>query len=151
MTAQQAAALEATCKEEQSKFDELRAKGGGDDGIANLVSFRRAVTCDRLRPQITVTLNKFYSEAECRNEQGKFDALNAKGDNGAGVENLKAFAKTVTCEALRPLVTGAIERFTAEAAKRAATAPNAPPPWSSRPRPNWFGWAVRCRASRTAF
>ena len=73
-----------------------------------------------------MTLNKFYSESACRAEQSSFNALTAKGSEGAGVENMKAFARTVTCDSLRPLVASAVERFTVEAARRAATAPNSP-------------------------
>jgi Caspase domain len=124
--AEQAAALEAACKAEQTKFEELSAKGSDGDGTNNMASFSRTVTCDRLRPQITVTLNKFNSESACRADQSRFDALNAKGSEGAGVENMKAFAKQLTCDSLRPLVASAVDRFIAEAAKRAATAPNSP-------------------------
>jgi hypothetical protein len=124
--AEQASALEAACKVEQSKFDDLSAKGSDGAGVDNLAAFAKAVTCDRLRPQVTVTLNKFYTEAACRAEQSKFDDLSAKGSEGAGVDNMKAFARTVTCDRLRPQVASAVEKFTAEAARRAATTPNSP-------------------------
>ncbi len=124
--AEQAAAAEAACRAEQAKFEQLSAKGSGGEGTTEMASFARTVTCDRLRPQITVTLNKFYSESACRAEQSRFDTLNAKGSNGAGVEDMKAFAKTVTCDSLRPLVASTVDRFAAEAAKRVATAPNSP-------------------------
>src|SRR5205823_4473079 len=65
-------------------------------------------------------------EAACKAELAKFDDLKARGSDGAGVQNMAAFAKTVTCDALRPAVATAVDEFTAEAAKRAATAPNAP-------------------------
>ncbi|MFX4929714.1 hypothetical protein ABTB76_19510, partial [Acinetobacter baumannii] len=84
-----------------------------------MAAFAKTVTCDRLRPQITVTLNKFYSETACRVEQGQFDTLSANGSEGAGLENMKAFSRRRTCESLRPLVASAVDRFTAEAAKRA--------------------------------
>jgi hypothetical protein len=124
--AEQASASEAACKLEQSKFDDLSAKGSAGAGVDNMAAFAKAVTCDRLRPQVTVTLNKFYTEAACSAEQTKFDDLSAKGSEGAGVDSMKAFARTVTCDRLRPLVASVVERFTVEAAKRAATAPNSP-------------------------
>jgi hypothetical protein len=124
--AEQASALEAACSTEQSKFDDLSAKGSNGAGVENMAAFAKAVTCDRLRPQVTVTLNKFYTEAACRTERSKFDDLSAKGSEGAGVDNMKAFARTVTCDRMVPLVASAVERFTAEAAKRVATAPNSP-------------------------
>src|SRR5882757_3753594 len=114
---------EAACKTEQSKFDDLSAKG--IDGIQNMAAFAKTVTCERIRPQVTATLNRFYTEA-CKAEQSKFDDLKAKGSEGAGVQNMGAFAKSVTCDALRPQVAAAVDRFSAEAAKRTATAPNAP-------------------------
>lgn len=124
--AEQASAQEAACKSEQAKFDDLSAKGSGGAGVDNMTALAKTITCDRLRPQITVTLNKFYSEAACRTEQSKFDELSAKGSEGAGVGNMKAFANSVTCDRLRPLVANAVDTFTAEAARRAATAPNSP-------------------------
>lgn len=124
--AEQAAAAEVVCKSEQTQFEALSAKGSDGDGTTNLAAFARTVTCDRLRPLITVTLNKFYTEAACRSEQARFAALDAKGSEGSGLENMKAFAKQLSCDSLRPLVASAVDRFTAEAAKRAATAPNSP-------------------------
>jgi hypothetical protein len=124
--AEQASALETACKTEQSKFEDLSAKGSDGAGVQNLAAFAKSVTCDRLRPQVTATLNRFYTEAACKAEQAKFEDLKAKGSDGAGVQNMADFAKTVTCDVIRPQVATAIERFSAEAAKRAATAPNAP-------------------------
>ena len=65
-------------------------------------------------------------EAICKAEQGKFDDLYAKGSDGPGVEKMKAFLKIVTCDRLSPQVATAIDKFTAEAAKRAAVMPNSP-------------------------
>jgi hypothetical protein len=65
-------------------------------------------------------------EATCKDEQGKLEAILTKGSDGTGVNDLKAFSKTVTCERLGPLVVAAIDRFNAEAVKRAAVAPNSP-------------------------
>ena len=63
-------------------------------------------------------------EATCKDEQGKLDAILTKGSDGTGVDDLKAFSKTVTCDRLGPVVVAAIDRFNAEAAKRAAIEPN---------------------------
>jgi hypothetical protein len=124
--AEQASATEAACKAEQSKFEELSAKGSDGAGLDNMAAFAKAVTCDRVRPQVTVTLNKFYAEAACKAEQAKFDDLSARGSGGAGVDNMRALAKSITCERLRPQVAAAVDRFTAEGARRAATMPNSP-------------------------
>jgi peptidoglycan hydrolase-like protein with peptidoglycan-binding domain len=65
-------------------------------------------------------------ETACKEQQPKFDELSAKGSGGSGVEDMKAFAKTVTCARLQPQVTATLDKFNAEAAKRAATQPNSP-------------------------
>jgi Caspase domain len=117
---------EASCKAEQAKLEDLTAKGSDGAGVQNMAAFAKAVACDRLRPQVTTALNRFYTEASCKAERAKFDDLKARGSDGAGVQNMAAFAKTVTCDALRPAVATAVDQFTAEAVKRAATAPNAP-------------------------
>jgi DNA segregation ATPase FtsK/SpoIIIE-like protein len=124
--AEQASALEAACKAEQAKFEDLSARGSDGAGVETMAAFARTVTCDRIRPQVTVTLNKFYTEATCRAEQAKFDDLLARGSDGAGVNSMKALAKALTCDRLRPQIAAAVDKFTAEAAKRAATAPNSP-------------------------
>jgi uncharacterized caspase-like protein len=124
--AEQASALEAACKAEQTKFEELSAKGSDGAGVENMAAFAKAVTCDRLRAQVTVALNKFYNEATCRAEQAKFDGLLARGSDGAGVNDMKALAKAVTCDRLRPQIAAAVDKFTAEAARRAAAMPNSP-------------------------
>ena len=59
-----------------------------------------------------------------RHQQGKLDAIITKGSDGTGVDDLKAFSKTVTCDRIGPVVVAAIDRFNAEAAKRAAMEPN---------------------------
>lgn len=65
-------------------------------------------------------------EAVCKDEQGKLDAIIAKSSEGTGIDDLKTFSKTVTCDRLGPVVVAALDRFNAEAAKRAVTEPNSP-------------------------
>jgi Caspase domain len=65
-------------------------------------------------------------EATCKDEQGKLDALLAKGSEGTGLDNLKQFSRGVSCDRLGPVVVAALDRFNAEAAKRAAAQPNSP-------------------------
>jgi hypothetical protein len=65
-------------------------------------------------------------EAACKQEQGKLDELIAKGSEGSAIDDLKAFSKTVACERVRPLVVATLDKFNAEAAKRAAALPNSP-------------------------
>jgi hypothetical protein len=65
-------------------------------------------------------------EVACKKEQSKLDELIAKGSEGSGVDDLKVFSKTVTCERLGPLVVATLDKFNAEAAKCAAALPNSP-------------------------
>ena len=50
----------------------------------------------------------------------------ARGSEGSGVDDLKSFSRTVTCDRLGAQVVATLDRFNAEAAKRAATLPNSP-------------------------
>ena len=65
-------------------------------------------------------------EATCKQEQTTFDDLSAKGSEGSGVDDMTAFSKAVTCDRVRPQVVAALDKFNAEAAKRAAALPNSP-------------------------
>ena len=65
-------------------------------------------------------------EAACKKEQGKLEELTAKGSEGSGIDDLKSFSKTVTCDRLGPLVVATLDKFNTEAAKRAAALPNSP-------------------------
>lgn len=65
-------------------------------------------------------------EAACQSEQNAFNAANAKATDDAGLGALKDFARTVTCDRLKPQVTAAVDRLSTEAAKRAAAQPNSP-------------------------
>jgi hypothetical protein len=108
--AELAAAQEATCKQEQTKFDELSAKGSDGSGTDDMQNFAKAVTCDRLRPQVVAMVEKFKSEgvkraaerkkaemaaaqeATCKQEHTKFDELSAKGSDGSGTDDMRNFA-----------------------------------------------------------
>lgn len=65
-------------------------------------------------------------EAACKTEQGKLEQLIAGGSEGSGVEDLKSFSRTVSCDRIGPLVVATLDKFNAEAAKRAAALPNSP-------------------------
>jgi hypothetical protein len=65
-------------------------------------------------------------EAACKQEQTALDDLTAKGSEGSGVDDLKAFSKSVTCDRVKPQVVATLDKFNAEAAKRAAALPNSP-------------------------
>ena len=80
-------------------------------------------------------------EAACKYEQGKLEAILAEGSEGAGINDLQSISRTVTCERLGPVVVATLDRFNAEAAKRAATQPNSPN-WFAPRRASWSGWAA---------
>ena len=63
-------------------------------------------------------------EATCQQEQHTFDQLVAKGSEGTGLDDLRSFAKTVTCPRIGGVVVATLEKFTAAAHKQTATAPN---------------------------
>jgi len=65
-------------------------------------------------------------EAACKAQQGKLEAIIAKGSEGSGIADLKSFEKTITCDRIRPQAVAALEKFDDEAAKRAAAQPNSP-------------------------
>jgi hypothetical protein len=50
----------------------------------------------------------------------------AKGGAGTGIDDLNAFAKSVTCERLGAQIVAAVDKFQHEAAARAASMPNSP-------------------------
>jgi hypothetical protein len=122
----------------------LSANGSDGSGTDDMQNFAKAVTCDRLRQQVAAMVEKFKSEgvkraaerkkaelaaaqeATCKQEQTKFDELSAKGSDGSATDDMQSFSKTVTCDRLRPQVVAMVEKFKAEAAKRAAAMPNSP-------------------------
>ena len=61
-----ASAQEAACKKEQGTLEELIAKGSEGSGIADLKSFSKTVTCDRLGPQVVAALDRLSLEAAKR-------------------------------------------------------------------------------------
>src|SRR5882757_2859681 len=84
---------------------------------------KKAKEADAARSKAELAAAK---EATCKDEQSKLDALLAKGSEGAGVDNLKQFSRSVSCDRLGPVVVAALDRFNAEGAKRAAAQPNSP-------------------------
>jgi hypothetical protein len=54
--------------------------------------------------------------SSCEDQQGQLEAILGRCSEGSGLEELRNFSKTVTCERLGPAVVAAIDRFNAEAA-----------------------------------
>ena len=69
---------------------------------------------------------------------GQIRGITAKGSEGSGIEDLKAFAKALNCDRLGGPVVATLNTFAAEAAKRAAALPNSPELVRSA-QTDWFG------------
>ena len=112
-------AQEAQQKAEQTERDKAAAAAA----VAAAAAEKQAKEAEIARKKAELAAQK---EASCKDEQGRLDTILTKGSDGTGVDDLKAFSKTVTCDRLGPVVVATIDRFNAEAAKRAAVAPNSP-------------------------
>ena len=116
--AQRAKVLEA-----ERKAAEEKRKAEAEAAAARAAAENQAREAEEVRKKAEVAAAK---EATCKSEQGKLEAISAKGSDGTGLDDLKAFARTVTCDRLGGLVVAALDKFKAEAAKRAAIQPNSP-------------------------
>jgi chemotaxis protein histidine kinase CheA len=123
---QQAKAAEAERKaaEAKQKADEAeKNKAAAEAAALRVASEKQAREAEAARKKAEVAAAQ---ETACKNEQGKLEAITAKGSEGTGVDDLKAFSRTVTCDRLGPLVVATLDKFNAEAVKRAASMPNSP-------------------------
>ena len=111
-----AAAAERKAIEDKRKAEQEAAE-------AKAASERQAREADEARRKVEIAAAK---EAACKFEQGKLEQIIAKGSEGSGIEDLKAFAKAITCDRLGGVVVAALNNFNTEAAKRAARQPNSP-------------------------
>ena len=112
-------AAEAKLKADQAE----REKAAAEAAALREASEKQAREAEAARKKADLAAAQ---EAACKSEQGKLDELSAKGSEGSGVDDVKSFAKTLTCERLRPLVTATLDKFNVEVAKRAASLPNSP-------------------------
>ncbi len=123
----QAKAAEAEQKaraaEAERKANEEKRKAELEAAAAKAASEKQAREAEEARKKAELAAAK---EAACKAEQTKFEQIAAKGSEGSGVEDLKAFARTLTCERLGGAVVATLKTFVAEAAKRAAAMPNSP-------------------------
>ena len=123
---QQAKAAEAERKaaEAKQKAEEAaRNKAAAEAATLRAASEQQAREAEAARKAAELASAQ---EAACKKEQSKLEELAAKGSEGSGVDDLKAFARTVTCDRLGSLVVATLEKFNADAAKRAAALPNSP-------------------------
>ncbi|HET7122503.1 MAG TPA: caspase family protein [Bradyrhizobium sp.] len=119
-----AAEAERKAAEARQKAEEAaRNKAAAEAAALRAASEKQARQAEAERKKAELASAQ---EAACKKEQGTLEELIAKGSEGSGIADLKSFSKTVTCDRLGPQVVAALDRFTLEAAKRAATLPNSP-------------------------
>ncbi len=134
--AQQARAAEAERKaaeskrkaeEAQRKAEELAATKKAAEAARQKTESERAARQAELERQKAdeerrkAELAKQKEEA-CKAEESRFKELVAKGSEGKGLDNVRAFAREATCERLQPQVASTIKTFEDEIAKRLVTA-----------------------------
>ena len=123
----QARAAEAEQKaraaEAERKANEEKRKAELEAAAARAASEKQAREAEEARKEAELAAAK---EAACKAEQEKLEQITAKGSEGSGIEDLKAFAKELKCERLGGPVVATLNIFAAEAAKRAAALPNSP-------------------------
>ena len=117
--AAEAAAARATA-EKQAKEDERRAKA------AEAEQKTKAAEAERLAAEEKRKAEQAAKEAVCNIELAKLQEIVAKGSDGSGLEDLNAFAKSITCDKLDAQVVAVRDKFKTETAARAATMPNSP-------------------------
>src|SRR5436190_8675837 len=122
---QKAKATEAERKaaEEKRKAELAERERVAAQAAARAAAEKQAKETEEVRKKAEVAAAK---EAACKAEQTKLEQISAKGSEGSGLEDLKAFARVVTCDRLGGLVVATMDKFNVEAAKRAAAMPNSP-------------------------
>lgn len=112
-------AAEARQKAEQAERDRTAAEAAA----ARAASEKQAREAEEASKKAELATLK---EATCKSEQGKLEEITAKGSEGSGIEDMRAFARTVTCDRLGGMVVATLDKFRTEAARRAAAMPNSP-------------------------
>jgi hypothetical protein len=123
----QAKAAEAEQKaktaDAERKANEEKRKAELEAAAAKAASEKQAREADEARKKAELAAAK---EVACKAEQTKLEQITAKGSEGSGIDDLKAFARELTCDRLGGSVVATLNTFAAEAAKRAAAQPNSP-------------------------
>lgn len=117
------AAEKAKAAAAERKAIEDKRKAEQEAADARAASEKQAREAEEARRKAEIAVAK---EVACKDEQGKLEQIIAKGSEGSGVEDLRAFAKALKCDRLGGSVAAALNNFTAEVAKRAAKQPNSP-------------------------
>jgi predicted phage gp36 major capsid-like protein len=119
-----AAEAERKAAEAKQKAEEAeRNKAAAEAAALRAASEKQAREAEAARKKAE---QASAQEAACKTEQSTLEALIAEGSEGSGVDDLKNFSKTVSCDRLGSLVVATLDKFNAEAAKRAAVLPNSP-------------------------
>ena len=107
----------------ERKANEERRKAEQEAAEARAASEKQAREAEEARKKVELAAAK---EIVCKDEQGRLEQITAKGSEGSGIEDLKAFAKALKCDRLGGVVVATLNTFAAEAAKREAKQPNSP-------------------------
>lgn len=124
--AQQAKAVEAERKAQQARE---QAEKADQDRQAVLAVAARAEAERQAREAEQARKSALLAEAkeeDCKKEQGRLDEIVAKGSEGSALDDLKAFAKNLSCARLGSVVVATVNRFSSEAMQRVAEQPNSP-------------------------
>lgn len=131
--AQRAAAdklAKAAEAEQRAKAIEAERKAAEDKRKADLEAAATKAASDKQAREAEEARRKAdlaaAREATCTSEQARLTEITAKGSDGTGIDDLKAFARTMNCDRLGGVVVATLDKFKAEAAKRAAAMPNSP-------------------------
>jgi hypothetical protein len=119
-----AAEAERKAAEAKQKAEEAeRNKAAAEAAALRAASEKQAREAEAARKKAE---QASAQEAACKKEQSRLEALITKGSEGSGVDDLKNFSKSVSCDRLGSLVVATLDKFNAEAARRAAVLPNSP-------------------------
>ena len=114
------AAAQRAAAEKQAKEDERRAKAAEAEQKAKAAEAERQAAEERRKAA------EAARETACSTEEAKLAQIVAKGSEGSGLDDLNAFARTVTCDRLGAPIVAALDKFKAEIAARIAAMPNSP-------------------------
>jgi hypothetical protein len=117
------AEAERKAAEEKRKAEQAERERATAEAAARAAAEKQARDAEEARKKAELAAAK---EAACKSEQTKLEQIAAKGSEGSGMDDLKAFARNMTCDRLGGLVVAALDKFKAEVAKRAAGMPNSP-------------------------
>src|SRR6516225_2660243 len=117
-----AAAAEAAAQKKREEDErrakaleaEQQAKAAADAAANRAAADKQAKAAEEARKKA----ERDAKEAACKTEQSKLDQILAKGSAGTGMDDLKLFAATSTCERLATQIAAATDKFKAEQAKR---------------------------------